>query len=266
MVLASQLEAILGRAPHEIDQSPIEALRPERILITGAAGSLGTAAARHLHGHGIGVLTTDIAELDVTDAVAVSGFTRKFDPTLILHLAGAKHAPEGETDPLEVTRVNTLGTANVLATGVRTVLASTCKACNPQTAYGASKLIAERMTLNAGGSVARFFNVIETSGNVFEIWERADGPLPVSKCWRYFITRDEAVLLLLHAATHDGRWIIDAGSPQYIPDVAGAAHPGRATVEVPARRGDRLVEPLHADHENLTTAIGPFRRVVSPHD
>ena len=101
--------------------------------------------------------------------------------------------------------VNVLGTRNVLAhapEGSHVVTASTCKACEPETAYGASKLVAERVTLNAGGSVARFYNVVESSGNVFEIWSELDPsePLEVTPCRRYFISLAEAVSLVVWTA------------------------------------------------------------------
>ena len=70
--------------------------------------------------------------------------------------------------------INTIGTYNLLSCineNTKILLTSTCKSANPEVVYGASKLIAERMVLNSGGSVSRFFNVVETSGNVFSIWD-----------------------------------------------------------------------------------------------
>ena len=82
-----------------------------------------------------------------------------FKPDLIFHLAGAKHAPEGEVNTWSTLDINSNGTKNLLslkAPSTKFVLASTCKAANPEVVYGASKLIAERMVLNEKGSVARF--------------------------------------------------------------------------------------------------------------
>jgi FlaA1/EpsC-like NDP-sugar epimerase len=116
---------------------------------------------------------------------------------VIYHLAGAKHAPEGEQHPAMVARVNTIGTDNIVraACGAKVILASTCKAGDPETAYGASKLIAERIVLNAGGVVVRFFNVRETAGNVFRLWEQIPfpQPIPYTDCWRYFISSTGAL-------------------------------------------------------------------------
>jgi dTDP-glucose 4,6-dehydratase len=195
-------------------------------------------------------------------------------PDVIFHLAGAKHAPEGEEDPVGVAMTNAIGTANVLAAadavGARVVTASTCKAANPQTAYGASKLIAERATLNAGGSVARFFNVIETCGNVFRTWEglAEHESIPVTPAARYFITIREAVALVLWAAVlPPGRYIVNPGRrPRTMPSVAAALYPDRPQQFIPLRRGDRMAEPMLAVEERAMPVSAWLWRITSSHD
>jgi len=214
--------------------------------------------------HAVG---TDI-EVDVTDREQVQRFLRTENPDLVFHCAAAKHAPDGELDPAHVSRVNIDGTRNILESDGRVVLASTCKACDPETAYGASKLIAERMTLNAGGTVARFFNVIETQGNVFEIWANTPEPEPLKAmpCWRYFIHLDRAVELMDECSRlPTGRYAVNPPAAEYIPDLARKLYPTRQIVEVPPRRGDRIREPLHANSETATE-MGGLLRVTSPHD
>lgn len=230
------------------------------IWVTGAAGSIGSALVT---GDRIG---TDL-EVDVTDQTAVDRFNYEYAPELVLHCAGAKHAPEGEADPEHVARVNITGTRNIIETGARVVLTSTCKAANPQTAYGASKLIAERMVLNAGGSVVRFYNVIQTQGNVFDIWSRTEGPLPVTKCWRYFITLEDAVGLVEEAKDlPSGRYTVDPGDPVFIPDLADELYPDRGKRMVAPRRGDRIREPLLADCETRVQLSDRVWRIISSHD
>lgn len=227
--------------------------------VTGAAGSIGAALMQRLD-HAVG---TDI-ETDVTLPLEAPPGT-----TICFHCAGAKHAPEGERHPFDVARTNIQGTHNVLETGVPVVVASTCKAADPETAYGASKLIAERMVLNAGGWVARFHNVKQTSGNVFEIWESipASDPIPVTPCWRYFIDLDQAVELMLMLPTlPPGRYAVDPGSPVWIPDLARRLHPDRPQQAIPERRGDRGREPFVAHHEVVTRVGGNILRIESKHD
>lgn len=226
--------------------------------VTGAAGSIGAELVERLPD----AVGTDL-ETDVT---------RPFDSPaadVCFHCAAAKHAPAGEADPYGVSVINITGTQNVLATGIPTVLASTCKAADPETAYGASKLIAERMVLNAGGWVARFHNVRQTSGNVFQIWAGLPEtePIPVAPCWRYFIDLDDAVDLMLTVPTlPPGRYAVDPGSPVWIPDLAAQLYPDRPLRRVEPRRGDRIREPFVAEHETVTTVSGRILRIHSRHD
>ncbi len=265
-------ELVMDRPEQPEPLTPLLTRLRERggvVLITGGLGSLGLAAGDLLEQFGIEYVLADVRDMDVTDPVQVKCSMAIFRPTTILHLAGAKHAPEGELDPLEPTRVHVDGTRNILQyapTGTRIVTASTCKSCDPETAYGATKLIAERLTLNAGQRVARFHNVIETSGNVFETW-RAAGELQVAACERYFITRAEAVSLLLYSAlAPTGRYAIDPGSPQDMRTIARRLYPDRDPVTIPPRRGDRRCEPLMAASERAEAVTDRILRIHSPHD
>jgi FlaA1/EpsC-like NDP-sugar epimerase len=268
------VERVLGRAERPI---PLETLVPALrgrggpVLITGAGGSLGGAIADLLDEYGVEFVGTDLAEMDVTDRVQVELVMRSVRPSTVLHLAGAKHAPVGEEDPRVPSRVHIDGTANVLRyvpAGSVVVTASTCKACDPETAYGASKLVAERLTLNAGQRVARFHNVVETSGNVFDIWERQTRRVVSAECYRYFISRAEALGVLLFAAVAPpGRYIAPPGMRRSMRDVHEALYPGAAHVVVPPRRGDRISEPLTAHSESIHGAGSPgIARITSPHD
>src|SRR4051812_27528983 len=235
---------------------PLGWLAGKRVLVTGAAGSIGFSLAGFLS-HDTTLWATDIGELDVTAGGDVLLAFESFRPEIVFHLAGAKHAPAGEEDPWHVLQVNAVGTQNVLAaaemTGTaRVITASTCKACNPETAYGASKLIAERMTLNAAHAVARFYNVIETQGNVFDIWHQIprDKPIPWTDCERYFITLREAVgTILWSAILPPARYTVEPGVKRRMGDVAAAAYPNRLLEEIPPRRGDRYMEPMRGSSE-----------------
>ena len=268
------IEGIMGRReyPPSISE-PLDVLSESRILVTGAYGSIGGALLDMLRSNGVSVTATDIAMCDVTSSADVDEIMRIVDPEYVFHLAGAKHAPEGEIDPIQAANINIYGTANILRAaprGIRVVTASTCKACDPETAYGASKLIAERITLNAGGSVARFYNVPESSGNVFEIWDALpeSEPIPVAPCRRYFISLSEALALLVWAAVlPSGRYACNPGASRYMWDVAAALYPGRECRLVDRRRGDRPNEPRHASSERvLATRVPRIRRIESPHD
>jgi FlaA1/EpsC-like NDP-sugar epimerase len=266
------LEQALGRAAEPEPLEPLlTLLANKKVLVTGGLGSLGLAVGDVLEEADIEHTLVDVDEMDVTDPVQVACCMRLFRPDVILHLAGAKHAPEGELDPLEPARVHIDGTRTVLDYAPRgsvVVTASTCKSCDPETAYGASKLIAERLTLNAGQRVARFHNVVETSGNVFEIWASSEGPIEYAPCSRYFISCDEAVSLLLYASTStwSGRFAIDPRAPQQMGAIAKRLYPHRPTRRIEPRRGDRRDEPLHARCETTEYETDRILHIHGPHD
>lgn len=271
------LDRALGRPerPLALDE-PLAALTGKRVLVTGAEGSIGSVVAEILSDTARVVATDKHSgdpALDVRVESDVAAVLREARPEVIFHLAAAKSAPDGERDPMSALEVNVLGTRNVLAhapEGCHVVTASTCKACEPETAYGASKLVAERVTLNAGGSVARFYNVVESSGNVFELWGQLDPsePIPVTPCRRYFISLAEAVSLVVWTAIlPPARYGFDPGKPREMHDVARDLYPDRTIRSVPARRGDRIAEPLAARHEQVEQdARASLLRIVGAHD
>jgi FlaA1/EpsC-like NDP-sugar epimerase len=253
----------------------------DRILVTGGHGSIGAALvarimadAAEADGPIAVVVRPSEKAMDVRDRRIVDAVFDSFAPTLVYHLAGAKHAPEGELDPAHVLDVNANGTRNILASAqrvaARVVTASTCKACDPETAYGASKLLAERMTLAAGGSVARFYNVPESCENVFATWAALPEhePIPVTDCTRFFVSIDRAVELLLACGNGlgPGRYTTHPGSSRWMLEVARELYPDRDIVRISRRRGDRQHEPRHAACEHLIPLGGQLERIVSPHD
>jgi len=259
----ADIENILGRKQHkELLSLNGKNLNFKKILITGSGGSLGQALINRLDGFGGEILTTDIIDgfknLDVTNEESVKNNILAFNPDLILHLAGAKHAPEGEIDTWNTFEINTIGTKyliDYMDKKCKLVLTSTCKASNPEVVYGASKLIAERMVLNIGGSVARFFNVIETAGNVFEIWNEIPNEDPIdvaSVCERHFISVEEAIgLILFTALENSGRYIVNSSALNKMNDVAERLYPNRKKNIINPRRGDRISEKFLASSENI---------------
>lgn len=250
-----------------------------RVLVTGASGSIGSSIKDTLRSIASDVVFTDIAEdadlaLDVTAAEHVQETFAACRPEVVFHLAGAKHAPLGEKDPYSAMIVNTIGTKNVLEAGrhigAKVIVASTCKACDPETAYGASKLIAERMALNEGQVVVRFYNVAETSGNVFEIWDLAvsnGSTISVAPCKRYFMSAKEAARLTLWASgAETGRYAISCANQVSMTTVARRVHPNVKPVRIPPRRGDRLKEPRMARSEQGVRVTKDIMRISSPHD
>lgn len=263
----------MDREPSETIAEVAAHYKHHRVLVTGAHGSIGAALTLELARHNVNVIPTDQQTLDVTSTTSCSLITQ-LNPTIIFHLAGAKHAPEGETSPAEAMTTNTNGTINVLnaanTINARVITASTCKACNPETAYGATKLLAERITLNNGGTVARYYNVIQTQGNVFDIWKNTPPTHPIryTDCTRYFITLPQALYLTLWAGILlPARYTHDPGKPHHMKTIARNAYKHRVLQETPRRRGDRKHEPLHATNETITpTHVPGINQIQNPND
>ena len=263
------LEKILGRSIHKnlIRDALDLDFSKSKILITGANGSIGQRLQHKLSHMNVDFVATDVDTLDVTNT---STFMND-DFTHVVNIAGAKHAPLGEQETETTLDVNTKGTLNLLKfyPNAKHVLCSTCKSCNPETVYGASKLIAERLIVNHGGSIARFYNVIETSGNVFEIWKNKKGAIDVvTKCHRYFITLDEATSLLMFSMKYHGRFMVNVPDIRNMLDIANSIYPHREKIHVEPRRGDRVNEKKFADHEYVSneTLHPDLIKVCSPND
>ena len=112
------------------------------------------------------------------------------------------------------------------------------------------------MVLNNGGSIARFFNVVETQGNVFEIWDNVDvnDPIKVAAvCKRHFISLDEATGLLIYIASTDdkSRYIVNSPILREMIDIANALYSDREKIIIQPRRGDRVEEKFLSTNENI---------------
>lgn len=272
--------ALLGRAVREY---PLPDLQGKVVVVTGGRGGIGrflTSAAREL---GAVVYTHDLPTHDVTHRSIVREL-KALKPDLVFHLAAHKHAPRGEELAFETQHVNIEGTGRVLQSALkhtRIIVASTCKAADPETVYGASKLIAERLTLNADQTVGRLYNVIESRANVFDLWAdqwATTGRIRVTPCHRYFVSMTEAASFLLSLVdVEPGRYAPNPGQPIYMVDMAmrwlietGAdidPHEPSAHIEMAdRRRGDRRAEPLWAKSEKGTADQHGRIVIVGEHD
>jgi len=280
------LEKILGRKQHtfpSLYDDCVDSYTDSTILITGAKGSLGVGVQNFLYRNKIrcNLIATDIVTgpeddnekiLNVASWPDVAKVVRRYNPDVIFHFAADKHAPAGEETPEETIKINIGGTQNLLDAcdeNTKIILASTCKSGNPETVYGATKLIAERLVLNRGHNVARFYNVVETSGNVFEIWnEQAMSDHTVTDCGRYFISLDEAISLVMFTGIQEsGRYTIDPGKIRIMEDVYQDLYGGDAGRLSEPRRGDRVTELRIATSEKLKSVDNyPFEEIGNDHD
>lgn len=181
----------------------------ESVLITGGAGSVGREFVRLLKDdYKVTVVDSNewaVAELQqefpdvrvkLADFSSLSGVRTNY----ILHLAAYKHVNLGETNIADFVENNVSKTIEFYkkAKCNRLLYLSTDKAVEPISAYGATKMLAERLTWSVGGQVARCGNFLHSSGSVIPVWEKAikdSQPIPITdeKMTRYVCKMDEAV-------------------------------------------------------------------------
>jgi FlaA1/EpsC-like NDP-sugar epimerase len=237
-------EDLLPRVQVDFDQEGIrEKIRGRRILVTGAAGSIGSEIARQVAAHQCAkVVLVDMNEnglylnarelqaehpdllvraevADVREPGRLMRLGRRYRPEIVFHAAAHKHVPLMEDAPEEAVKNNVFGTLNVAqmadAVGAeRFVLISTDKAVRPSSVMGASKRIAEMLVRDLGHrsktrmTAVRFGNVLGSAGSVIPIFKQQierGGPVTVThpECTRYFMTIPEAVGLVLVSGLND---------------------------------------------------------------
>lgn len=267
--MTGSISTLLNRPALDI---PLPNLKGERVLVTGSSGFIGkTLCALTVLQHAK-VFTCD-KETDVLDKGNLRALFIKIAPTIVVHLAAHKYATTGEEHPAEVAELNIMGTEYVTNLcrewGAKLVLASTCKAADACTAYGASKLIAERIVLNYKlGKVVRLVNVLGSTGSVIDIWDRCIGPIPTTLGDRYWIAATEAADLLLAVipltrgvyAPH-----IDLIKRESVGIIATRYSPNRHRTLLGHRVGDRPKERLIAEYEYMVdTKVPSIMRIRGP--
>ena len=235
-----RLEDLLGREPVRIDIREVESyLRGKAVLVTGAAGSIGSELCRQIGRFAPRTLImldheeTALFELDreleerfprlertailgdIRDKQKIGRLFAQHKPEVVFHAAAYKHVGMARAHPDEAVKNNIFGTlmvgeAAVSAGTERFVLISTDKAVNPVGVMGMTKRVAEMIIqdLDQRGSTrfsaVRFGNVLGSRGSVIPIFKeqiKHRGPVTVTHpgMRRYFMMASEAVLLVLQA-------------------------------------------------------------------
>ena len=207
----------------------------KNILITGGTGSIGMGLAKQLLRYNpkeIRIFSNDENSIfeakenlgvnhiykfmvgDVRDKDRLNLAIRNVD--IVFHTAAMKHIAICEDNPFDAVKTNVIGTSNILEASIieeveKFVFISTDKATNPTSTLGGSKLLAERLTLDAGTyagkgktkfAIVRFGNVLGSRGSVFQIFQnqiKMKKPLTVTdkRMTRYIMSISEAASMIL---------------------------------------------------------------------
>jgi FlaA1/EpsC-like NDP-sugar epimerase len=218
---------------------PKNSYNNKTILITGAAGFIGSEIARLIslleckrlilvdkaaselrnlqeHFKSDNIKNIDFVVSDITSRLEIQKIFNKYRPQIVFHTAANKYIHLMEKSPLEAVKTNVLGTKIMADTALhyeveKFIFISTDKAVNPSSVMGATKRIGEKYLYCLGKSgktkfiTVRFGNVLGSSGSVVPIFEsqiKKGEPITVTHkaMTRYFLTLDEARHLVLETS------------------------------------------------------------------
>ncbi len=234
------IEDLLEREEIKLDEKEIrKQILGKNILITGAAGSIGSELTRQIAQYSPNkIIILDQAETplyhielelsekyddtsyeivmgDIRNEVRMDKLFKTFSPQIVYHAAAYKHVPMMENNPSEALLTNIEGTKVIADLSLKYnvekfVMVSTDKAVNPSSVMGASKRIAEIyvQSLNSKNKTkfitTRFGNVLGSNGSVIPLFRKqidTGGPITITHpdVTRFFMTIPESCQLVLEA-------------------------------------------------------------------
>lgn len=188
---------------------------------------------------------------------------------VVVHAAALKQVPACEYNPFEAIQTNIMGGRNVIDAaidqGVKRILAlSTDKAVNPINLYGATKLCAEKMFVQANAyagaqetrfSCARYGNVVGSRGSVIPVFmeQRKNGRITITdpRMTRFWLTLEHGVRFVIASIEqmHGGEIFVPKIPSMRLVDLAEAIAPGCLVEYIGIRAGEKLHEVLLSEDE-----------------
>lgn len=203
---------------------------------------------------------------------------------VVVHAAALKQVPACEYNPMEAIKTNILGTANVVEAALeaevsRVMALSTDKAVNPANLYGATKLAAEKLTVQSNAysgdrptrfSCVRYGNVVGSRGSVVPVFlrQRANGTLTITdeRMTRFWLSLEQGVRFVLRCIEQmqGGEVFVPKLPSTTILDLAAAIAPEAKLEVVGIRPGEKLHEVLISEDEARTTLELKDMYVIQP--
>ncbi len=203
---------------------------------------------------------------------------------IVVHAAALKQVPACEYNPKEAIKTNIDGTSNVVDAALdgdvrRVLMLSTDKAVSPANLYGATKLAAEKLTIQsnayAGGretrfSCVRYGNVVGSRGSVvpFFLQQRSSGKLTITdeRMTRFWLSLEQGVDFVIKAIEnmYGGEVFLPKIQSTTIPDLAKAIAPDAELEVIGIRPGEKLHEVLFSEDEARSTIELEDMYVVQP--
>ena len=188
---------------------------------------------------------------------------------IVVHAAALKQVPAAEYNPIEAVKTNINGTANVVDASIdngvaKVVFISTDKAVRPINLYGATKLVAEKLFIQAnayaGGrntrlSCVRYGNVVGSRGSVVHAFleQRSNGAIRLTdeRMTRFWITLEQGVSLVVQSIEHmsGGEIFIPKIPSMSLVDIARTLAPDAKWEVIGIRPGEKLHEELITEEE-----------------
>jgi UDP-N-acetylglucosamine 4,6-dehydratase len=203
---------------------------------------------------------------------------------IVIHAAALKHVPAAEYNPFEFIKTNVIGSQNIveacLNSKVKNVIAlSTDKASSPINLYGATKLCADKLFIDANNikgkkdikfSVVRYGNVMGSRGSVLHnfLEQKKNGILSVTdtQMTRFNINMKDAIQFVINALTKSkgGEVFVPKIPSFYITDLAKAVSPNCKIKIIGIREGEKIHEEMISKNESYRTVdLGNYYAILN---